>query len=270
MKEIILLVLSFSLIGCKSNVGMFNNSTKEVNLSYELLPNSIYKMVCENKAVFNNAPTYTNSEYSITINSLEEIIIEVEKSEQIFTDEALKNDVEHMLAQVDLSTLDKVLNCYSSDGRTIKQDAENNDQADLKTLGAKMTWNSQNKFPRGIIRVGTEIQVKDTNKRGSINTVTTYRLNKIEDNIAYLSFEVNTIYDRGDEKMMSMKGVTAAEGELEYDIQNKYYRLMTRKESLSMQPKIDSPDEEKAKSINEGFAMTNETTTKITLVGSNE
>lgn len=266
MKSIIFLMLLISFSCSNNKLNNANSSIEEIEINYRILPDTKYRITHEQNKFFNDVPTSIKSEFLIDAKSLDEITVTVLNSEQIIKDEELKKNVELILSKIDMSN-DKSNHCYSNDGKSIKSKDNINKGANLKSIGAIWTWNNQGKLPNSKIRVGEIIEVVDSNNRKTANTVAKYKLDKILDNIAYLSYEEITKYNREDDRMkMKAKGDIKSIGTLEFDISNKFYRLITKEENASFKQQFKSPDEEKMKSMNEKMSMKSNLTTTISIV----
>lgn len=266
MSRIILLGIVVFVAACapkpRTNSSL---SLEQADLNFKLLPDTKYKIVQEQSSTMGGSPMSTKAEFLIWVKDLSNVEVSVIDFQQDITDEEQRKMVENMLAKMDFSSFDTNV-CHALNGKTLESEYSKNKNANPRTSGAIQAWNMQYDLPERKMNIGDSYEVENTNRRKTSKTVTKYSLDKVEDHIAYLSFEEFTRYDRSEEsKKMSASGKLNAQGKLEYDLTQNFYRFYTKDESASFNLNFDSPDEERMKSVDEAFDVENNITIHISI-----
>lgn len=263
MKKYLILTLASILFSCCTLPKYKTLINKEVELNFKIHPNSKYRIIQEESTLIEHIPLIKNAEFGIQVKDLNDIELTVIKSEQIIEDEELAENFEDLLSEFG-PTDDKPHYCHSTNGKKIESVPNKNKDANLSILGAIMAWNQQEKLPNTTMKIGEVYTVENWNKRKTTKTLTNYTLDKIEDNIAYLSYKETTSYKREEEKRnMNVSGELSSTGHLEFDIANNFYRLISKEKQGTLEQKFDSPNEENMKSIDENISIKGKSVIKI-------
>jgi len=253
-------VLLFTLV--------FSSCSSGIDLDFKVQNNAEYKIQHQAQITNQSSEINLHQDYEINVIDLSDIKARILKSESKIID--LRNDdpIENTKFATDsIEFVEKnPVHCISKDGKLINLELDNHVNAHVRSAVALDTWNSQSDLPKGKMEVGDTQLTEKTEQKGK-TIVTEYILNKVQDNIAYLSFKETKMYDSELGKMLSEGGLNNYTiGKLEFDLQKKYYRLIYRETAMDNEQSIKNKIKEDPNHPNLVIQMKTKSTTRITLV----
>jgi len=210
-KTNILFILSTLCIACKNNVS--------VHVDYELQENAKYEIKKNETLRFNNFESQASYISEFEVNDLPNIAITVVKDEVLMNGNDMQFFPESNNHQPNYGE--------SQDAKIVHAVNSDSFDTDIRIAKAINAWNAQKELPLAKLSKGEPFITESNNKENTGIIYTEYRLNAVVDDLAYISFVENTVYENEFQNIRkSNDEITSSTGELEYDLKNKNYQLI--------------------------------------------
>lgn len=271
MSRLALVIISAMVIfvSCNRSISKSEVSNTLYDFDFRFIPEKAYSIESDN---FNNSPSgYTKSNVSFTVypKDSNEAIINLEKISINVESELVREMIKENGTNIDSIEIKGPALCKIQDLKKIEKnnfEGKNKNSA-TQTIGGIMLWNQQLELPQGQLMIHDTISITGIDRASNHNIKTVFKLNDVNNNIAYFSFISSDQYGKNQVNRRHAFFVhTQKTGFLEYDLQHNYYRLIETITSQNTNMKFETPEESDPDNLPDSTSFMSKSTVKISIL----